>query len=88
MIARNPSDTKSWLRIGTPAALLSCARSEQNDMPHRAVKRFSRCSENWNLTDVLEQQVPKPHGCLNVCGFICGITHQRNKYYNKIICLA
>jgi hypothetical protein len=29
---------------------------EQNDMPHREVKRFSRCSENRNLTDVFEQQ--------------------------------
>jgi uncharacterized low-complexity protein len=29
---------------------------EQNDMPRSAVKRISRCSENWNLTDALEQQ--------------------------------
>src|SRR5712664_2791062 len=29
---------------------------EQNDMPCSAVKRISRCSENWNLTDALEQQ--------------------------------
>jgi hypothetical protein len=29
---------------------------EQNDMPRRTVKSFSRCSENWNLTDALEQQ--------------------------------
>jgi hypothetical protein len=29
---------------------------EQNDMSRRTVKSFSRCSENWNLTDALEQQ--------------------------------
>jgi len=30
--------------MGTPAALVLRPR-EQNNMPHRAVKRFSRCSE-------------------------------------------
>jgi hypothetical protein len=43
--------------MGTPAAVVLRPR-EQNDMPHREVKRFSLCSENWNLTDVLEQQGP------------------------------
>jgi hypothetical protein len=35
---------------------------EQNDMPRSAVKRISRCSENWNLTDALEQQLPQSPG--------------------------
>jgi hypothetical protein len=69
--------------MGTPAAVV-LRPLEQNDMPHREVKRFSRCSENWNLTDVLEQQGPSAA----LGGFICGITHQGNKDYNKIICLA
>jgi hypothetical protein len=43
--------------MGTPAALVLRPR-EQNDMLHREVKRFSRCSENWMLTDALEQQGP------------------------------
>src|SRR5882724_2827535 len=30
---------------------------EQNDMPRSAVNGISRCSENWNLTDALEQQL-------------------------------
>jgi hypothetical protein len=42
---------------GKPAALV-LRPLEQNDMPHRAVKRFSRCSENRKPTDDLEQQVP------------------------------
>jgi len=67
---------------GYPLRLLPCAPREHNNMPHRAVKRFLRCSENWNLTDALEQQLSRT-GCLNVCGF----KHQRNKDYNKIICL-
>jgi hypothetical protein len=29
---------------------------EENDMPRSGVKGISRCSENWNLTDALEQQ--------------------------------
>jgi hypothetical protein len=29
---------------------------EQNDMPRSASNRISRYSENWNLTDALEQQ--------------------------------
>jgi len=48
---------------GTPAARLVTVSIfprplEQNDMPRSAVKRISRCSENWNLTDALEQQGP------------------------------
>ena len=35
---------------------LSLRPLEQNDMARSAVKRISRCSENWNLTDALEQQ--------------------------------
>jgi hypothetical protein len=49
--------------MGTPAALVLRPR-EQNDMPHRAVKRFSRCSENKNLTDDFEQQGLEPHWVL------------------------
>jgi hypothetical protein len=37
---------------------------EQNDMPRSTVKRISRCSENRNLTDTLEQQ-----------GVILGLSH-------------
>jgi hypothetical protein len=66
---------------GTPAALVLRPR-EQNDMLHREVKRFSRCFENWKPTDDFEQQLSRT-GCLNVCG----VKHQRNKYYNKIIYL-
>ena len=66
---------------GTPAALVLRPR-EQNDMPHRRVKRFSRCSGNRKPTDAFEQQLSRT-GCLNVCGN----KHQRNRDYNKIICL-
>jgi len=41
---------------------------EQNDMPHGAVKRFSRCSENRNPTDVFEQQGLEPHWLLGCWG--------------------
>jgi hypothetical protein len=43
--------------MGTPAAFVLRPR-EQNNMPQREVKSFSRCSENRNLTVDLEQQGP------------------------------
>src|SRR5712664_648650 len=62
---------------GTPAARLVTVSIvlrplEQNDMPRSAVKRISRCSENWNLTDAFRATGALIRtGCLDICEFIC-----------------
>src|SRR5258705_7085454 len=75
---------------GTPAARLVTVSIvprplEQNDMPRSAVKRISRCSENWNLTDVLKQQGPGPAGPTPVTrgrGPDFRVVHRKASYAN------
>jgi hypothetical protein len=56
--ARNPSDTRSWLRmVRTPAALGEYRLAARTELPSRCtVKRIALGRGNWNPTDALGQQ--------------------------------